>query len=284
VKDTRETEDWQTSVMAVPPPGAAGWLRVQWRGLALTLVLLSGLTAHTLIRLVEGPLYAPRRPLSPRVTQWVCRMALRVLRIRLTVRGAPITQGGALVANHGSWLDIFALNACAPMYFVSKDEVAGWPGIGLLARVTGTLFIRRRATEAKVHENLLRDRLRAGHLLTFFPEGTSTDAIRILPFKTTLFQAFLDPDLRNGLQVQPVTVFYAAPAGLDRRWYGWWGDMGFGESLLAIMAGAQAGGVTVTFHPPLAVTDYPDRKALAATAEAAVRAAFPGGLTQGYSG
>ncbi len=57
---------------------------------------------------------------------------------------------GALVANHSSWLDIFVLNAAEPVYFVSKAEVAGWPGIGWLARATGTLFIRRDPREAAV--------------------------------------------------------------------------------------------------------------------------------------
>jgi 1-acyl-sn-glycerol-3-phosphate acyltransferase len=274
MKDLQASGDWQADVMAVPPPGAAGWLRVQWRGIALAVVVFGGLVLHSLIRLAELPLPGPRRPVSPFVTQAVCRTALRILRLRLSIRGTPIAGGGALVANHGSWLDVFVLNACTRMYFVSKDEVAGWPGIGLLARVTDTLFIRRQKTHAKLHENLLRDRLRAGHLLTFFPEGTSTDAIRILPFKTTLFAAFFDPELKDGLQVQPVTVNYRAPAGLDPRWYGWWGDMGFGQSLLAILAAARAGGVEVTFHPPLTVSAFADRKALAAAAEAAVRSAF----------
>ncbi|WP_367998774.1 lysophospholipid acyltransferase family protein, partial [Photobacterium sanguinicancri] len=52
-------------------------------------------------------------------------------------------QHGAVVANHSSWLDIFALNARKRIYFVSKAEVAKWPGIGWLARATGTVFINR---------------------------------------------------------------------------------------------------------------------------------------------
>jgi lyso-ornithine lipid O-acyltransferase len=93
---------------------------------------------------------------------------------------------GALVANHASWLDIFTLNACDRIYFVSKSEVAGWPGIGWLARATGTVFINRQGREAQMQKLLFEARLRAGHRLLFFPEGTSTDGQRVLDFKSTL--------------------------------------------------------------------------------------------------
>ena len=96
-----------------------------------------------------------------------------------------------VVANHASWLDIFALNAPQRIYFVSKDEVRDWPGIGWLARATGTVFIARKSREAGVQARLFETRMAAGHRLLFFPEGTSTDGRRVLPFKTTLFAAFL---------------------------------------------------------------------------------------------
>ena len=65
-----------------------------------------------------------------------------------------MTAPGAIVANHSSWLDIFALNAAQRVYFVAKSEVAGWPGIGWLARATGTVFIARKGTEAKKQQEI----------------------------------------------------------------------------------------------------------------------------------
>jgi len=127
---------------------------------------------------------------------------------------------GAVVANHSSWLDIFALNASKRIYFVSKSEVAGWPGIGWLARATGTVFIARDRKEARGQIEVFRQRLSQGHKLLFFPEGTST---------------FFDDALRDGLSIQPVSVVYMAPKGLDPRHYGWWGDMEFGTHLLATL-------------------------------------------------
>jgi lyso-ornithine lipid O-acyltransferase len=265
---------------APPPPdpvpvGATGVLRAAARGTALALVTFGGLVILLVVRAVERPLCGLGRPVSQRLTQSVCRAALRIMGLPLRVRGAPMEAHGAIVANHGSWLDIFVLNACDRVFFVAKAEVAGWPGIGWLARATGTLFINRDGREAQTQRTLFETRLDAGHRLLFFPEGTSTDTLRVLPFKTTLFAAFLTPHLRETCAIQPVTVLYTAPPGADPAFYGWWGAMEFGSHLFKLLAAPRQGGVDVVFHPALRVADFSDRKALARAAEASVRGALP---------
>ena len=178
---------------------------------------------------------------------------------------------GAIVANHSSWLDIFALNARKRIYFVSKAEVAKWPGIGWLAQATGTVFIRRDSREARTHVETFVDRLSAGHKLLFFPEGTSTDGRRVLPFKPTLFAAFFADGLRETLSIQPVSVVYFAASGVDPRQYGWWGEMDFGPHLLSTLGAVNQGSVKVIYHSPVKVSNYADRKTLARDLEAAVR-------------
>lgn len=157
------------------------------------------------------------------------------------------------------------------MYFVAKSEVRGWPGIGWLARGTGTVFINRRRGDAKAQTAVFEDRLAAGHRLLFFPEGTSTDGHRVLPFKSTLFAAFLTDRLRPILHLQPVTLRYVAPAGERPEFYGWWGNMGFAPNLIAMLSAPRHGRVEVVYHPAVAVADHPDRKALARLCETAVR-------------
>jgi 1-acyl-sn-glycerol-3-phosphate acyltransferase len=183
-----------------------------------------------------------------------------------------------VVANHVSWLDIFALNARKRVYFVSKSEVAGWPGIGWLARATGTVFIERNPARAREQTEVFEARLFAGHKLLFFPEGTSTDGLRVLPFKTTLFQAFFTDHLRDRMYVQPVSVIYSAPPGEASRFYGWWGDMEFGSHLVKTLAVRRQGAVRLVYHLPLRVADFPDRKSLAAQCEEAVRSGLEGQL------
>lgn len=253
----------------------AGWLRVVVRGGALGTVTFGCLGLLLLVRLFERPLFGLRRPVTPYITQFVCRMAFIILGIRFATRGRVMAARGAVVANHSSWLDIFTLNARKRIYFVSKAEVAKWPGIGWLARATGTVFINRAAREAKQQTEMFEARLRAGHKLLFFPEGTSSDGKRVLPFKSTLFAAFFSEGLRGFLQVQPVTVIYRAPEGEDARFYGWWGEMEFGPHLLKVLAARRQGSVEVVYHPALRVADFEGRKALAQACEDAVGSALP---------
>ena len=254
-----------------PAMGAGAWLRVVGRGLPLAVLVFGCLAVLLLVRLIERPLYGARRPVTPYITQFVCRSAFVLLGMGYRVEGEVMVGPGAVVANHSSWLDIFALNARKRIYFVSKAEVAKWPGIGWLARATGTVFIQRDRRTASAQVAVFQDRLALGHKLLFFPEGTSTDGQRVLPFKPTLFAAFFAPGLRETLSIQPVSVVYREPTGADARFYGWWGDMEFGPHLLSTLAARRQGSVTVIYHAPVRVADFGDRKALASALETTVR-------------
>ena len=257
--------------------GPLGWVLMLLRGVVLATVVLVGLVILLAIRLIERPLYGQGRPVTPHITQIVCKIAFWIMGLRRAVIGTPMRHRGAVVANHTSWLDIFSLNAAQRIYFVSKSEVASWPGIGWLAKATGTLFIERNPKHARKQTEVFQQRLLDNHRLLFFPEGTSTDGLQVLPFKTTLFQSFFAPELRDVIWVQPVTVLYTAPDGTDPRFYGWGGDMSFGGHLLRTLASLRQGQVTTIYHTPLAVADFENRKALAQACEAQVRAAHPSG-------
>lgn len=254
--------------------GPLGWGLVILRGTLLGTVTFGCLALLLLVRLGERPLFGPRRPFTPYITQFVCRSAFVILGMGYRVVGEPMKGRGAVVSNHASWLDIFALNARKRIYFVSKSEVAGWPGIGWLARATGTVFISRQARDSAAQRGILEQRLSVGHKLLFFPEGTSTDGLRVLTFKSTLFAAFFTPELRENLRIQPVSLLYHAPKGREAYFYGWWGEMDFGTHLLKILANLRHGTVEVHYHPPVKVADFADRKALAKYCEEQVRAPF----------
>jgi len=255
----------------VPSTDIWGGLRAVRRGLPLGLLIVGCLLILLLVRLIERPIWGQRRPLTPHITQFVCRSAFFLLGIGFQTKGIPMKGPGAVVSNHVSWLDIFALNARKRIYFVSKSEVAGWPAIGWLARATGTVFIKRDRREASSQIKIFRNRLAAGHTLLFFPEGTSTDGQQVLPFKPTLFAAFFDPALIDTLQLQPVSLTYTAPEAQDPRFYGWWGDMALAPHLFATLSAKRQGQVTVVYHTPIAVRDFTDRKTLARQMEALVR-------------
>ena len=270
-----------------PPPSPKisllGWLFVVVRGLVLGTVTFGGLAILLLVRLVEQPIYGLHRPWTPFVTQFVCRAAFFILGIRYMVEGQLMPHRGAVVSNHVSWLDIFSLNAAKRVYFVSKSEVAGWPMIGWLARATGTVFIDRDRKQAKKQKAMFESRLEAGHRLLFFPEGTSTDGLQVLQFKSTLFAAFFTPELQDHMWIQPATLFYLAPKGQDARFYGWWGEMEFGGHFLHTLAAIRQGEVRLIYHDAVKVDDFTDRKSLAAHCEAEVRKGLEQCRQSGFS-
>lgn len=241
------------------------------------LVLLWAL-AMGLEKLVGG------QRMSGAVVRLWARIGHTLAGLRLELEGEEMTHGGAIVANHTSWSDIFVLHSAAHIHFVSKAEVASWPVIGWLARVTGTLFIERKQTAAKRQQTQLAERIKGGDKLCFFPEATSTDGRRVLPFKSTLFSVFHTEELRELVWVQPVTVTYYPPKGRSARFYGWWGDMDFGPHAMMILGLSVGGRVRVTFHAPLKAADYASRKQLAIAAGDVVRNGLRRTLGEDYQG
>jgi 1-acyl-sn-glycerol-3-phosphate acyltransferase len=186
--------------------------------------------------------------------------------------GRPMAGGGIWLANHASWADILALRSARLVNFVSKAEVRGWPGVGALAEAADTVFIERRRVETRRQSAELAARLGAGQLLCLFPEGTSSDGLRVLPFKSGLVSALFD-DGAGATAVQPVTINWIAPPGQPASFYGWWGAMPFEGHIWQVICRSRGGRVELVFHAPRRVSDFADRKALTRWAEAAVRGA-----------
>lgn len=266
----------ETEPPDAPPPGPAGWLRLGLRAPLALLWLALMFAVFLVARGLDLAARAILRRRLPALAPWVVHAwalgALPLLGLRFRRLGTPMDHPGAIVANHSSWLDIVVLMRATRLFFVSKAEVSGWPGIGHIGRAIGTMFIERRPAEARRQAQALHGRLQRGDRLCLFPEGTSTDGARVLPFKSALFEPFFAPDLRDLIWVQPVTIAYRAPPGLPPHFYGWWGDMDFGAHLRDVLALSRGGVVEVTFHPPLRAADFPGRKPLADAACAAVRA------------
>ena len=269
------TPRWTSDTMPDPIViGIVGRFRSGVKLFLLVVLALVGLAVLLPVRLIEKPLFGRERPWSVWVPVWVCRVALKIIGLRLMTSGALSREADALVANHASYLDVIVLNAVGPMIFVSKDDVAGWPGVGWLARLTGTVFIARDPREAGLQREMLLERIEAGHRLLFFPEGTSTDGRQVLNFKSSLFAAFAGTDQQPAKIIQPIAVRYHAADGVDDRIYGWWADMEFAQHFMQTLALSSHGSVTVRMLPPINGEVIEGRKEMARAAEDAVRRAF----------
>ncbi len=199
------------------------------------------------------------------------RLVLRILGIRLNLEGEAVARGPALiVSNHVSWLDIMVLSAVAPLSFVAKREVNGWPFFGSLARLQRTVFVDRdkRQTTGEARNEML-ERLGQGDILVLFAEGTSGDGSSVLPFKSSFFAA---ADV-SGVPVYPLTLAYRGHWGLPmnrrfRPFYAWYGDMDLRPHLWEALATGPIE-VTAICHPPL--PQGIGRKSMARDAEECVR-------------
>ena len=205
------------------------------------------------------------------------RVVAALFGIHIRKLGQPVTGEGVLmVANHTSWADIIIFSAATPLSFVSKAEVAGWPLFGTLARLQRTVFVERtRRSATGESRDEIRERLLAGDTLLLFPEGTSHDGNRVLPFKSALLGA-AEAVLASGqhVKVQPVsaafTGLHGMPMGRENRpLFAWYGDM---EMVPHLWEALKAGplDVVVQFHPPFSL-DGMDRKTLAKKAQEVVQ-------------
>jgi len=190
----------------------------------------------------------------------------RLLGLAVRVVGQPATGGSrpvVFVSNHSSWLDVPVLGGQLDGCFVAKSEVSRWPLVGTIARMGRTVFVSRNRGATLSERDSMRGRLAAGDSLILFPEGTTSDGSRVMPFRSTFFAIAQGehPPL-----IQPVSVVYDRLGGLPtgracRPLFAWYGDMDIASHFwrLAQQRGLR---VTVLLHAPLDPALFPDRKAL----------------------
>jgi len=192
-----------------------------------------------------------------RSVAWLMGLSLRVV-------GAPAKGPATLfVSNHSSWLDIVVLGGALDACFVAKREVGEWPVINIVAKLGRTVFVSRSRTQTKGEAGVIRERLGQGDNIILFPEGTTSDGGRVLPFRSA-FLSVAD----HARIVQPVSVVFDRLGGLpacrrDRPLFAWYGDMEIGSHLWRLARRSKTR-ATVVLHAPLDPADYQDRKALTA--------------------
>jgi lyso-ornithine lipid O-acyltransferase len=217
---------------------------------------------------VQGFALALRQPWSRTLPVFYHRWCCRILGLRVRVVGAPTPVRPVLfAANHVSYTDISVLGSLIIGSFIAKTEVAGWPLFGWLAKLQRTVFVDRRMRSTHLQRDAMTERLAAGGALILFPEGTSGDGNRVLPFKSALFSAAEQMQAVVPVAVQPVSIAYTRLDGMPlgrllRPLIAWYGSAELAPHLW-IMLGLGAVEVVVEFHPPAFIADCGSRKALA---------------------
>ena len=204
------------------------WRRLSWR--------LPALTGLVLLGLVWAVVFMPwlGRAMRALAMKTFARCLLAICGVRLMVTGQATgwPHPCLLVSNHISWIDIYVVLAQAPVVFIAKSEIRSWPVIGWLVRLSGTIFIERgsrHALRGVLHQ--AASRFKAGHAVLFFPEGTTSDGLGLLPFHSNLFSlAQQDVDL----PICALTIRYAQH-GQPSTVPAYIGEMTLLQSMVAIL-------------------------------------------------
>ena len=209
------------------------------------------------------------------------RVVCALIGVRIREIGARSAASPALIlSNHVSWLDISVISALSPVVFIAKSEVARWPLFGWLAKLQRTIFINRQArhqTGAATSE--IAGRLLGGDAVVLFAEGTSSDGIRVLPFRSSLVgavhHALGNSTHHTSITVQPMSLAYVGFGGVPvgrglRERVAWYGDVDLIPHLLHVLSSG-AVDVTVSWGETTAYDMSADRKAITREAEKAVR-------------
>jgi 1-acyl-sn-glycerol-3-phosphate acyltransferase len=211
---------------------------------------------------------------------WYHRRVCELFGLRLHIDGEVVrTAPVLLVSNHVSWLDIVVLSAVAPVSFVAKSEIDGWPIINLFARLQRTVFVdRNRRTSVRDKAIEIAARLKMGDCLVLFAEGTSGDGNRVLPFKSSLFAAVSDFSGDSPVVVQTSTLVYTKVHGLplnrnQRPVIAWYGDMEILDHAWELLKLGPVD-VSIRIGAPAALSQFQGRKEIAAYSENVIKHDF----------
>jgi 1-acyl-sn-glycerol-3-phosphate acyltransferase len=202
-------------------------VRVIVRGTALAWGVVGCLAEFGLTRL-SGKLAAQDR--TNILHKW-CRRTLLRIGVQINVMGVP-PGPGMTASNHLGYLDILVFSAVAPCSFVSKQEVRSWPGVGWIATLAGAVYIDR-SRRSETHSVLpeMQSALANDVRLVLFPEGTSSDGSRLLPFHSSLFQ----PAVALQVPITAACVSYALTDGTAGTEVCYWGKMSMFPHLLNLL-------------------------------------------------
>ena len=170
-----------------------------------------------------------------------------------------------IVANHISWLDIFALNAVRPAAFIAKAEVRQWPLFGWLAERNDTVFLQRGSRgHARIVNSQIDALLNDGMDVALFPEGTTTDGTHLLGFHGALLQ----PAVETGHPVLPVAISYHDASGKLSQAAAYAGETTMQECMSAILA-CRSLTIRLQVAPTIATVDK-SRRDVSQAAHAAI--------------
>ena len=160
-------------------------------------------------------------------------------------------EGIFFVSNHLSYLDGIITSSLYPFLFIGKSELKNWPLLGILFSFSETIFVDRiNIFNIKEELNKIQFLLNQKVNLILFPEGTSGDGTKILPFKSSFFEA----PLKSKCKIVPLLIKYKKINNQllnenNKDLVYWYGDMEFFPHFLKVLGLKRIEVKVRVFHP-----------------------------------
>ncbi|MEZ0392451.1 MAG: lysophospholipid acyltransferase family protein [Pseudobdellovibrionaceae bacterium] len=219
-----------------------------------------------------------RRHHYTHTVSFFCKAALKLLNFRVHVVGAPHREESfLLVGNHLGFMDIFVLASQHPTLFITSVDMRQTPGIGFLTEMGGCLYVERRSRSNITNEiEEIRTALRQGFSVALYPEGTSSNGERVLPFKKSL----LTSAAGTGVPILPMVINYRKVNGepISHKWRDyvcWYGDQTFFPAMKRILS-VKSVDVEIRFFDEIDVHSEEARRVIAVQLQELITSNYSG--------
>ena len=182
-----------------------------------------------------------------------------------------------IVSNHLSYIDVLIIASHLPAVFITSVEMRNTALLGMLARLSGSIFVeRRRPSGLKGEIEDIAAALNQGFPVALFPEGTTSNGDRVQPFKNSLF----DAAVAVNADIVPVCIRYTrvnnerlTPQNRDSVFY--YGGVTFSKHFLRFLSVSSVD-VEVSILKTIPARSGQSRKDLAAETYQVINEAYQG--------
>ena len=217
---------------------------------------------------LESVLKLTTRSLIVKLLSFYARRCLKLFGVRLSVNDMSnykLTDSNfLLVSNHLSYIDVLIVSSVFPAYFITSLDMKATPFLGQICKMAQCLFVNRKSRKNIEYEvGQISQKLSEGSHVALFPEATSTNGEKVLPFKRSIFQAAIN----TCTDALPLCINYKginnSPVSLENRdLVCWYGKMDFFPHFYKMLQQKKIY-ASLTINAPLEVSDKTDIRALA---------------------
>lgn len=172
------------------------------RGILIIFIVVS----YVSVILLHSVIFGYNLNWSLKMRKSCLRKVIRILGVKLEVKGKPLAGNYMYIGNHRSYMDPI-ISLCDVMALpIAKAEVSKWPLIGYSAKVTGIVFVKRESRNSRKETlDTMLEILQKGNAVLIYPEGTTHGDSKTIDFKMGAFRLAAD----HGFSIIPMAIDYA---------------------------------------------------------------------------